>query len=267
MWARSCDVHCAKPERRALGRRLPALVAVALFAAWLATGVAHGAGLEPFTHVYRGKISFVPVEAAVTLERDDDGWRFDSVSRTRGWAAWKKGEIEESSRFELTGEGVRPLTYRKLDGFSDRDRDVETRFARGEVSSLYRGGTIVHSGQDGPVYDLLSLRLALRLDLARGRLAERYEVVDGRGRLRTITISRHGAEAISTGFGRIEAQRLEYSTRSDRRYVVWFAPELDHVLVRLEEHRDGRLRAWLTLSSRTDEAKRRRGTRPQSDEP
>ena len=41
------------------------------------------------------------------------------------WAAWKKGEIEESSRFELTGEGVRPLTYRKLDGFSDRDRDVE----------------------------------------------------------------------------------------------------------------------------------------------
>ena len=262
-------MRCAKPERHAPARLLRARVAVALLAAaWLAGGVAHGAGLEPFTHVYRGKISFVPVEAAVTLARDDDGeWRYDSVSRTRGWAAWKKGEIEESSRFTLTDEGLRPLTYRKLDGFSDRDRNVETRFTRGEVSSVYRDDTIVHSAQDGPVYDLLSFRLALRLDLARGRLAERYEVVDGRGRLRSITISRHGAEAISTGFGRIEAERLEYSTRSDRRYVVWFAPELDHVLVRLEEHRDGRLRGWLTLSSRTDEAKRRRGTRPQSAEP
>ena len=247
-------MHYAKPERRAPARQLRALVAAGLFAAaWLAVDLAHGAGLEPFTHFYRGKISFVPVEAVVTLDRDDDGqWRFDSVSRTRGWAAWKKGEIDESSRFELTGEGLRPLTYRKLDGFSDRDRNVATRFARSEVSSVYRGDTIVHSAQDGPVYDLLSLRLALRLDLARDRLAERYEVVDGRGRLRTITISRHGAEAISTGFGRIEAERLEYSTRSDRRYVVWFAPELDHVLVRLEEHRDGRLRGWLTLSSRAD---------------
>ena len=262
-------MHCAKPERRAPVRRLRALAAAGLLAtAWLAGGLAHGAGLEPFTHVYRGKISFVPVEAVFTLDRDAEGqWRFDSVSRTRGWAAWKKGEIAESSRFELTDDGLRPLTYRKLDGFSERDRNVETRFARGEVSSLYRDDTIVHSAQDGPVYDLLSLRLALRLDLARDRLADRYQVVDGRGRLRVITIRRHGAEAISTGFGRIEAERLEYSTRSDRRYVVWFAPELDHVLVRLEEHRDGRLRGWLTLSSRTDEEKRQRGTRPQSDEP
>jgi hypothetical protein len=194
-------VHYAKPERRAPARQLRALVAAGLFAAaWLAVDLAHGAGLEPFTHFYRGKISFVPVEAVVTLDRDDDGqWRFDSVSRTRGWAAWKKGEIDESSRFELTGEGLRPLTYRKLDGFSDRDRNVATRFARSEVSSVYRGDTIVHSAQDGPVYDLLSLRLALRLDLARDRLAERYEVVDGRGRLRTITISRHGRRRSAPG--------------------------------------------------------------------
>ena len=262
-------MHCAKPERRAPVRRLRALAAAGLLAtAWLAGGLAHGAGLEPFTHVYRGKISFVPVEAVFILDRDAEGqWRFDSVSRTRGWAAWKKGAIEESSRFELADQGLRPLTYRKLDGFSDRDRNVETRFARGEVISVYRGDTIVHSEHDRPVYDLLSLRLALRLDLARDRLAERYEVVDGRGRLRTITISRHGVEAISTGLGKVEAERLEYSTRSDRRYVVWFAPALDHVLVRLEEHRDGRLRGWLTLSSLADEAELRRGTRPQSEEP
>jgi hypothetical protein len=261
-------VRCEKPERRAPARRHRAAVAAALFAAALAAGLARAAGLEPFTHIYRGKISFVPVEAAVTLDRDDDGrWRYHSVSRTRGWAAWKKGEIEELSRFELDGQGLRPLIYRKLDGFSDRDRNVETRFTRGEVVSVYRGDTIVHSDGNGPVYDLLSLRLALRLDLTRDRLAERYEVVDGRGRLRTITISREGAEAISTGFGRIEAERLEYSTRSDRRYVVWFAPALDHVLVRLEEHRDGRLRGWLTLSSRSDEAKRQRGPPSHSDAP
>ena len=97
----------------------------------------------------------------------------------------------------------------------------------GEVVSVYRGDTVVHAA-DGVVYDLLSLRLALRLDLAGDRLPPRYEVVDGRGRLRTIEVVRAGTESVRTGLGRVDAERLEYSTRSDRRYVVWFAPGEKH---------------------------------------
>jgi hypothetical protein len=248
-------VPCGKAERRLFAAGV-ALVC-SLFA-----GLAAAGELAPYRHVYHGKVSFVPVAAELVLTREeDDVWQFRSVSRTRGWAAWKKGSVDETSRFELAGEGLRPLTYAKLDGFSDRDRNVETRFEDGEVVSVYRGDTVVHAA-DGVVYDLLSLRLALRLDLAGDRLPPRYEVVDGRGRLRTIEVVRAGTESVRTGLGRVDAERLEYSTRSDRRYVVWFAPELEHALVRLEEHRDGRLRAWMTLYSRAGEADPRRGTRP-----
>jgi hypothetical protein len=239
-------VRCANPDTTGGRRSRRAFLLLTLCLA----AASPAAGVTPAAEDYRGRIGVVPVRAETRLAQEaHGGWRYESVVRARGWAAWKKGAVEESSRFVLDEGGLRPQAYAKRDGLSDRDRDVEIRFAAGEIAATYRGETLRHEIAD-PVYDLLSLRLALSLDLAAGALAQRYRVVDGRGELRPVEVERAGLETVATGLGELPAVRLEYLTRSDRRYLLWFAPALDHALVRIEQHRDGRLRAWLVLESR-----------------
>lgn len=232
-----------RPRRPLTSRRLPAAL---VLLAWAAAA----AGLEPTTERYRGQVGLIPVAAETRLEPAADGtWRYASVVRTRGWAAWKRGTLEETSQLRPDAEGLVPLVYRKRDGLGERDRDIETRFGAGEVVSRYRDETLRHP-RAGPVYDLLTLRLVLQRDVAAGRLADRYPIVDGRGEVRTVVVRRVGTETIETGLGAVDAVRLEYVTRSERRYVLWFAPALDHALVRVEQHRADRLRGWLVLAER-----------------
>ena len=206
--------------------------------------------LTPYEATYEGKISVVPVRAELTLSEEEGVWRFVSTARTRGWAAWKKGELEEASRFRLADGRPEPLSFTRRDGFSEKDRNLESRFEATEVVSLFRGEELRES-LEGPVYDLLSLRLVLRLDLARDGLAPGYDIIDSRGRLRPVEIRRLGEERVRTGLGEVDAVKLEYVTGSDRRLVVWMAPAWGYEVVRLEQFRDGKLRGWLALRSRS----------------
>lgn len=222
----------------------------AALALLLAAAAGAEAGPAPVAEDYLGRIGIVPVRAATRLVPEGEGiWRFESVVRTRGWAGWKKGAVAETARIATAGDALRPLSYAKRDGLSDRDRDIELRFEEGAVLATYRGETR-RLAAAGPVHDLLSLRLVLQRDLAAGGLADAYDVVDGRGELRRIEVRHTGSGTVATGLGELAAARLEYVTGSDRRYVLWFAPALDHALVRLEQHRGGRLRGWLVLEAR-----------------
>ena len=204
----------------------------------------------PYEATYEGKISVVPVRAELTLSEADGVWRFVSTARTRGWAAWKKGEIEEASRFRLGDGRPQPLSFTRRDGFSEKDRNLESRFETTEVVSLFRGEEL-REPLTAPAYDLLTLRLVLRLDLAGDRLAPRYDIIDSRGRLRPVEVRRLGEERIRTGMGEVDTVKLEYVTGSDRRLVVWMAPAWAFEVVRLEQFRDGKLRGWLSLRSRS----------------
>jgi hypothetical protein len=202
--------------------------------------------LVPHETVYKGKVGAAPVRARMSLKMSEDGrWIYQSRVGTRGWLAWKKGEIRETSEFFLSGDGVVSATYLKKDSFSDKDRDVETRFDAGQVVSTYRGEEITHPA-DGPVYDLLNLRIILMIDLARDLLPRDYQIIDGKGRLRMLTVRRVGKEKIKTKQGEFDAVRLEYED-DDKLFQLWIAPQLGYQIVRIDQYKEGKLKARLLL--------------------
>ena len=204
--------------------------------------------LVPHDTVYKGKASAAPVRVRMRLESTGSGhWEYQSKVGTRGWLAWKKGEIRETSEFFLDGDQLTSMAYRKEDTFSNKDRDIETRFSGDHLVSTYRGEEIAHK-VSGAVFDLLNLRVKLMTDLARDRLQPGYQVVDGKGRLKTLEVRRIGEETIATKQGAYDAVRLEYDD-DDKKFLIWIAPALSYQLVRIDQYKDGKLKASLLLDS------------------
>lgn len=206
------------------------------------------AALAPYAATYKASVRLVPAWVEVRLQPEADGsMAFRSEVRGRGWASLRKGRIVENSRLRVDGDTLRPVRYEMRNGFSKKDRNIVTRFAHDNAAvSSYRGDELPVQAE-GPLVDLLSLRLMLSTDLAHDRLAQTYAVVDGKGRLKTIEVTDAGTETLETGAGEFEARRLEYVSGQDRRFVIWLAPKLDYQMVRFEQYEDDRLRGRLVL--------------------
>jgi len=208
------------------------------------------ANVTPYKAEYKALIKLIPVQVDVTLRDAGDGtYVFKSDIHTRSWASLFGGNVAETSRFRVVENGVEPLEYEKRDRISDDEKDISTRFeGEGSAVSIYRGKE-KRLEHDGPLVDLLTLRYVLSYDLSREQLAERYDIVDGKGRLKEIEVSDLGLETVETGIGPMRARKLQYAAVDDPVYTVWAAPELDYQLVRIEQHKNGKLRASLTLDS------------------
>ncbi len=211
---------------------------------------AQALAVTPYKAEYRALIKLIPVEVEVTLRDAGDGvYTLKSDIHTRSWASLFSGSVVETSRFRIGETGVEPLEYEKRDGISDDEKNISTRFeSDGSVISRF-GGKDKRIEHEGQIVDLLTLRYLLAYDLSREQLAERYFIVDGKGRLKEIEVLDFGLETVDTGMGPMQARRLQYAAVDDPVYTVWAAPELDYQLVRIEQHKDGNLRAKLTLES------------------
>lgn len=208
------------------------------------------AAVSPYKAEYKALIKLIPVQVDVTLRDAGEGiYVFSSDVHTRSWASLFGGSVVETSRFRVSEDGVEPLEYEKRDRISDDEKDISTRFEPGgDVVSIYRGKE-KRLKHDGPLVDLLTLRYVLSYDLSREQLADRYYIVDGKGRVKEIEVSDLGLETVDTGIGPMRARKLQYAAVDDPVYTVWAAPELEYQLVRIEQHKDGKLRASLTLDS------------------
>ena len=208
------------------------------------------AAVTPYRAEYKALIKLIPVQVDIVLKKVGDGeYAFASDIHTRSWASLFGGNVVEKSRFRVTAAGVEPLDYEKRDKFSDDDKDIKTHFeSDGEVVSIFRGKE-KRVRADGPIVDLLTFRYVLAHDLSHDQLRERYYIVDGKGRIKEIEVRDLGFEDVDTRLGKFSARRLEYAAVDDPTYTVWAAPELDYQLVRIEQHKNGKLRARLTLDS------------------
>ncbi|MGI9264644.1 MAG: DUF3108 domain-containing protein [Gammaproteobacteria bacterium] len=243
-------VRCHTPHRQYRSHGVMAACCLVFFAlAVPQAGLADADRiLVPHQTVYKGTASAAPVRVRMRLEAEsNDRWVYESKVGTRGWLAWKKGDIRESSEFSFADEQIVSTAYRKKDTFSKKDRDIETRFSTDQVVSVYRGDEIVHQVA-GQVFDLLNLRIKLMTDLARDRLQSHYQVVDGKGRLKTLEVRRVGEESVTTKQGEFDAIRLEYDD-DDKRFLIWISPRLNYQLVRIDQHEDDKLKASLILDS------------------
>lgn len=199
--------------------------------------------------IYHATVRRIPVRAGLRLERQGENlYVYRSWVEPRGLLGFVRRELTETSLVRLdAGSGLTPLSYFKRDGFSDRDSDMRFDPVAGVVGIKFRGEEQAVDWEPG-VYDLLSLRLVLAHDLARGALQDVYRVVDDRGRIEPVDVELTGRERLSTALGELDTVRLEYhNSRQDRRYKLWIAPELDFALVRIEQHEHGALRGTLNI--------------------
>jgi hypothetical protein len=199
--------------------------------------------------IYHASVRRVPVRAGLRLEQQNEGlFTYRSWVEPRGMLGFIRRELSEVSLMMLDGEGgILPISYRKRDELGGRHSDMRFDHAGGKVHIDYRGEQNTVDWEPG-IYDLLSLRLVIAHDLARGALQEVYRVVDDRGRVEEVDVEIAGRETLSTPLGALETVRLEYrNRRRDRLYRLWIAPGMDAALVRLEQYEGDGLRGSLSI--------------------
>lgn len=205
--------------------------------------------VPPHEAIYHASIRGIPVRAGLRLERQGDGlFLYSSWVEPRGMFSFISKELAETSLLMADApDSITPISYRKRDEIGGRDSDMRFDHAAGKLHIDYRGEQTTTDWEPG-IYDLLSLRLVIAHDLARGELQEVYRVVDDRSRVEEVDVEVAGREKLTTPVGEFDTVRLEYrSRRRDRLFRLWIAPEQDGTLVRLEQVEDGRLRGRLNI--------------------
>lgn len=224
--------------------------AVAVRAA-AASAAEEGAPLAIPMHraVYHGSVRRMAARATVELEQlGDDMFVYRTRVEPRGVLGFIRREVSENSLVTIDSAGrILPLSYRKRDDFGGRHSDMRFDHIAGTVQIEYRGEEITADWEPG-IYDLLSLRLVIANDFARGTLRDVYHVIDDRGRVEEADVVVAGPEVLSTPLGNLETVRLDYHNRKrDRTLSLWIAPGMNSALVKLEQTDGGQSRGSLVI--------------------
>ncbi|GGY65088.1 DUF3108 domain-containing protein [Marinobacter zhanjiangensis] len=166
-----------------------------------------------------------------TLEQQADGtwlYRFDVDSFI--------ADITESVTFRWENGRIRPLEYRyALKGLmvSNRSRAMNFNWAADSISGSYEGDSFTMDMAENAL-DPLGFQLQMRQDLKAGKREMSYTVADD-GDYDQDRFAVIGEEATDTPLGEMATLKVEKvrDKDSERETLMWFAPELDYLLVRL----------------------------------
>lgn len=165
------------------------------------------------------------------LEPQPDGtwlYRFDVDSFI--------ADIEESLHFRWENNQVVPLRYRyKLSGLmiSDRERSIDFNRDTQTVSGHFEGDKFQMDLKENALGPL-GYQLQLMQDLKAGKREMTYSVIDD-GDYDENRFAVIGEESLKTALGELNTLKAEKirDPGSKRETLMWFAPELDYLLVRL----------------------------------
>lgn len=191
--------------------------------------------LKPYRAVYSNKVDAaisVSGEAVRELKQLDDGsWEL-SVE-----ASAMMANIREATRVTQQDNQLLPLRY-------DYHRRILTRNRTAQLRFDWDSGHVTTDIDDKPwrmaiepgIHDKLSYQLQMPADIAAGKTSLSYQVADG-GRLQTYRFKVTGEDTVDTPAGQFTAIRVERDRGedADRETLIWFAPELDYLVVRLEQ--------------------------------
>jgi len=210
-----------------------------------ASAVPDDAALRPFKAEF--VLDWKGIDAAsATLELTRQaGNHYTYVSRNtaRGlFRAVLPGELMQTSQLLVEAGQVKPLSYRGDDGTADTRRDVSLDFdwERLRVTGTAEQKPVDLAAQAG-VQDIMSVQIALIVDLLAGRKPAMYTLVDT-NRIKEYLYSGEGSARLDTTLGPLETQI--WSSRrpgSDRVTRVWYAPSLGYVPVKAERRRGEKL--------------------------
>lgn len=219
-------------------RRL--LLTVAAATVLPSAAFAQDVDLYPLTTTYGAELErgiTISGEATRSLEPTDTGrwvYRFDVDSFV--------ADIRESSRFRFEDQTVISERYRySLEGFflSNRYKKLDFDWDEDVIVDRENDRRTDMSEQPG-VQDQLGAQLQLWVDLRAGKENMEYVIPDD-GDFKDYQFEVLREETLDTReFGKVETVVVERVRDEDspRTTLMWFAPEWDHLLVRLEQTND-----------------------------
>ncbi|MBI4695433.1 MAG: DUF3108 domain-containing protein [Gammaproteobacteria bacterium] len=227
------------PTRRLEWR--PALLLLAV----LAPLAAHADALKPFTATYAlamGKMTVGTMTRKLALGTNH-GYELSSTVEATGIAAmFQDGRIVETSRGTLLDGRPRPERYDYDPGGKKKKRALAVVFdwKAGTLTTRYKGRESQATSRAG-LLDKLVYQLAVMGDLASGATLT-YSVADGDG-ITDYVLARRGDEQVVTPAGTFDTTRIErVNGSSKRRTVLWCAPKLGFLPVKIEHReKDGKI--------------------------
>ena len=208
--------------------------------------------LTTYDATYRVELKGLHVaDARFSLRRGDSNgeYVFETTTKPRGLASLvRRRKPSERSRFEYDGRRLRPIAYELRDGTRKGKDDSSIRFdwQAGVAASEFRGET-VSLPLEGEVLDRLSLQANVMKELSAGRQPTSYALAL-RNELKVYRFTHEGSEVLETAMGEMKTERyVQQRDGSSRRVIMWLAPSLSYLAVRIEQQRKGKTQAVFSL--------------------
>jgi hypothetical protein len=182
---------------------------------------------------------------------ESDHYRFESVTTARGLARLVRPRpIVEQSWFEQNGSSLRPLEFHITDGTRKGDDNIaisfdwEERKARIETADGRRELPL-----EPGIHDRVTLQLALMAELEGDLRPGPHALIDDAS-VKTYRYEIDGEETLETLNGTYETIRVTQRREgSSRHTIIWAAPSLRYLPVRIEQRRNDETLMTLVLES------------------
>jgi hypothetical protein len=222
------------------------------FTAWLVTFFWSGAlfaaqpaalQLDSFEAVYEAKLYVVTGVVRLGVRRQpDEGYSYAySMEAHSFWDYFFPGVLNEVTLFDYYQDRPRPKEYELRNTMGSKPRNGDYRFDWKDnlVVGHYKGDDIRLPIKPGTV-DRALLQLVLMRDVKNNALRSEYPIFD-RDEIISIKPKVIGNENVKLLYGTYETIVVQYAGKDDSETTtLWFAPSLDHLLVKVEQQRDGR---------------------------
>ena len=193
-----------------------------------------------------------------------EGYRKLEVSPDGEWQLRGKTDIswfilsdtrETRSVFTYNDDKQRfvPIEFLYMRSGTGSDKSFHASFdgQQKEVRNV-DSGRLLDVSWDNGLYDEASVIEKLRLDVAANSEELRYSIIDEKGREDTYRFAVVGNEQLKTPYGSFETVKVERVRDNNRRQTYfWFAPELDYLLVQMQQFKEGDEQAKMSLRSLT----------------
>lgn len=176
---------------------------------------------------------------------------YEYVSTTRATGLFKltmPDPIVERSRLAQKEGRIMPMEYSYGGEHSVAEQHMTFDWERGVVAARVDGEEFELPLESG-VLDPGSLRVVIMQELRSMKGAARYVLID-EGSFKTYEYSSAGEATIDTQLGPLRTQVVvQQREGSSRRLLLWLAPELSFLPVRMEQQRNGETRMSIVLES------------------
>ena len=191
--------------------------------------------LVPYHLVYDATIKGMDIQAERYLAREGDSYKLVSKADTLLASITEKGTFKIDSTGHILGQ---QYTYeRNIFGIKKNESLTYDRAAG--VANYQKKKKQRQVKLDSDYLDKLTYQIQLQRDLIRGKTPLQYQVID-RGKIKQYNFEIMGEEIVDTALGPINTVKVHRVRKdSDRETYLWFAPQMNYLLVQIWQNEDG----------------------------